>query len=125
MPAAGYYGGPRKHPRWLIYGLAQVHSFIRQRDHGGHAQLAQRLPSRSLAARQQQNWDAHGLRATRHLARRLPVSRLLVDAALDGDLKRGPSNLGVEPGRIDHERRSANEIIFMEDYHSNRHALMH
>src|SRR5438874_11671018 len=97
MPAAGYYGGPRKHPRWPIYGLAQVHSFIRQRDHGGHAQLAQRFPSRPLAARQQQDWDAHGLRAARHLARRLPVSRLLVDAALAGDDKVGPPELGVEP----------------------------
>src|SRR5207248_9430503 len=99
MPAAGYYGGPRKHPRWLIYGLAQVHSFIRQRDYGGNAQLAQRYPSRPLAARQQQDWNAHGLRAARHLARRLPVSRLLVDADLAGELRVAIPALAVTDAR--------------------------
>ena len=87
-------------------------------DHGGHAQLAQRFPSRPLAARQQQNWDAYGLRATRHLARRLPVSRLLVDPALAGDHKVGPPELGVEPGRLDHERRAGKEDRVQEGDHA-------
>src|SRR5438270_8021296 len=109
MPAAGYYGGPPKHPLCVTYGQFAVDSKLVEAEDGVDPGPRQHLPPCTLASGQEQDRNAGGVRAPRDLARRLSVRGLLVDPALTRDHEIGAVELRVEAGRLHDQRRALHE----------------